>query len=58
MPTGIYYVPLGCPYVHIFTRYPSGQVERCCIRPENHEGNHVVIEPGQERPLEVPRVEA
>lgn len=44
--------PGNCPYVQVFDKFLSGVVERQCIKPKGHEGNHVVIEPNEDKPLE------
>jgi hypothetical protein len=43
-----------CPYVHEFPSFPTGVISRPCVLKDSHKGNHVVVEPANEKLLEVP----
>jgi hypothetical protein len=44
-----------CDYIQGFPRFPGGEDKRPCLLEQGHSGNHVVIEPRENKRLEVPR---
>jgi hypothetical protein len=46
-------IPLGCPYEHTFIRFMEQDIKRPCLKEPGHKGNHVVVEPNEEKLLEV-----
>jgi hypothetical protein len=44
-----------CEYIQNFPRFPGGELSRRCILEQGHPGNHVVIEPKENKRLEVLR---
>jgi hypothetical protein len=44
-----------CEYIQNFPRFPGGEITRPCILEQGHPGNHVVIEPKENKRLEVLR---